>query len=390
MKVSDKPGRDEARSTLEPAYVHSDSLLAFDYGPNHPLQIGRLKTTNQLMASYGLALRPYEVEPATFAQMSLFHDPHYLEALQDFALNRDDDGYYAFAYGLGHNDNPAFPGLWEWSTLLAGATLRAMELVVSGGHPAAFAPAGGMHHGLPGRAAGFCYVNDLGVAIKHLLAQGFKVAYVDLDAHHGDGVQWPFYDNNKVLTISIHQHPSTLFPGTGFVEELGRGAGLGYAVNVPLWPDSDDEIYTAAFERVVPPLLEAFQPDYIITQLGVDALRSDPITNFNVTTAAYGYCVKRLKDLAWGRWIATGGGGYDVATVARGWTYAWAIMRGLAEELNPILPFEFCRRFELDEEQCRLLDAPGTMRGRQWQRAREEFEYNMSFLEGNLFPLWGI
>lgn len=386
----DQPGLNQTAPSLSPAYVYSDELLAFDYGPNHPMQIGRLKITNQLIASYGLDLPPYAVEPATFTQMSLFHDPHYLEALHDFSQNKTNDEYYAFAYGLGHDDNPWFPGLWQWASLLVGASLKGMELVVSGQHPMAFVPAGGMHHGMPGRAAGFCYINDLGVVIKHLLAQGFKVAYIDLDAHHGDGVQWPFYENDQVVTISIHQHPSSLFPGSGFVEEMGRGKGLGCAVNIPLWPDSDDEMYIQAFESIIPPILNAFQPDYILTQLGVDAMRGDPITNLNITTAAYGHCVERLKEISWGRWIATGGGGYNIATVARGWTYAWAIMRGKTGGLTPLLPHEFCRRFKLPQDQCQLLDPPASMHGRQWQRAREEFAHTMSFLQNNLFPVWKI
>jgi acetoin utilization protein AcuC len=370
-----------------PAFVHSDALLTFGYGPNHPLQTERISVTNQLIAHYGLDLPAYDISPAGVEKMSWFHDPNYLTALADFAQNPDGDAYYRFGYGLGHADNPAFTGLWQWAQLVVGASLRAMELVVNDRRPAALALAGGMHHGLPGRASGFCYINDVGVIIKYLLKQGFKVAYVDIDAHHGDGVQWPFFSSDQVLTISIHQHPSTIFPGTGLAQEMGQGPGLGFAVNIPLWPDSDDEIYIRSFDLIVPPLLERFAPDYIITQLGADSLRGDPITNLNVTTAAYCHCVRRLKEMAWGRWIALGGGGYNLAATARSWTLAWAMMRGY-DDFNPPLPMEFCQKFQL--QPGRLRDQPVTLRGRQWLRAQEENRATLEFLQHSLFPLWGI
>ena len=374
---------------LLPALVHSRELLAYNYGPQHPLQTRRLLLTRELIDAYGLGQPASRIIPATCAQMALFHDPHYLEALLEFSRTGKGDDYIAFAYGLGINDNPAFPGLWEMMGLIGGASLRAMELVVDGKHPAAFAPSGGLHHGHSGRAAGFCYINDIGIMIKHLLKRDYRVAYVDLDAHHGDGVQWPFYENNQVLTISIHQHPETLFPGTGLKEEMGRGLGLGHTVNVPLWPDSDDEIYITCFEAIVPPLLEAFKPDYIITQLGVDASWSDPMANLNITTRAYAHCVRRLKQLAWGRWIATGGGGYNVLNVAKGWALAWAIMCGYEDRLPAKLPAAFCVRHELNREECYLRDQPGIRHGRQWLRADEEYQQTLAYLLENLLPRWG-
>jgi acetoin utilization protein AcuC len=263
-------------------------------------------------------------------------------------------------------------------------------MVVSEGWPAVFVPSGGMHHALQGRASGFCYINDLGIVIRHLLARGHTVAYVDLDAHHGDGVQWPFYENDRVLTISIHQNPLTLFPASGLAEETGRGKGQGYSVNIPLWPDSDDDIYITCFEAIVPPLLQAFNPDYIITQLGVDALWSDPMANLGLTTRALAHCVRRFRELAWGRWIATGGGGYNIMNVARAWTLAWAIMLGREDSLPPALPAAFRARHNLDPETSFLLDPPGLRHGKHWLRAREECRQTLKYLKTHLTPGWGF
>jgi acetoin utilization protein AcuC len=386
------PGQDEAglKARSAPANVQTSALLAYDYGPSHPLRVKRLDLTGQLIKACGLPWPEENIAPASLTQLACFHDPGYLAALEKFSDSGQGDEYYAFAYGLGLNDNPAFPGLWPMARLIAGASLRAMEKVISEGCPAVFVPSGGMHHALPGRASGFCYINDLGIIIRHLLSRGHKVAYVDLDAHHGDGVQWPFYENDRVLTISIHQSPLTLFPDSGLAEETGRGRGLGYAVNIPLWPDSDDDIYITCFEAVVPPLLRAFAPDYIITQLGVDGMWSDPMANLGLTTRAYLHCFRRLKDLAWGRWIATGGGGYNLMNVARCWTLAWAVMLGRENTLPSLLPAGFCARHNLDPEDSFLLDPPGLRHGRHWLRAQEEYKQALTYLKTHLMPRWGF
>ncbi len=370
-----------------PAYIYSDELLKFDYGPNHPLRIWRLGLVNELIKLCGLDLPAVPVKAASLDQMCAFHDRRYLETLCE--MSQGQGGDYQLAYGLGAEDNPVFPGLYDWSALLTGATMQAADLVVRQGHPVAFNISGGMHHAMAGRASGFCYVNDAAVTIKGLLAQGLRVAYIDIDAHHGDGVQWAFYDSDQVLTISLHQHPATLFPGTGSVEEMGRGAGRGYAVNLPLWPDTDDDIYIQCFEEIVPPVIEAFQPDYIVTQLGVDTFLADPLANLNLTTKGFGHCLKLMRDMAMGRWIALGGGGYHVINVARGWTLAWAIMRGQEESLPRELPWDWCDRLKLDLDERWLLDPKEKIRGRLWNRAQRDAEEIVAYLKKNLFPLLG-
>src|SRR5439155_1369055 len=211
-------------------------------------------------------------------------------------------------------------------------------LVASGQATRAFHFAGGLHHALPGRASGFCYVNDAVLAILYLKARGLRVLYVDIDAHHGDGVQHAFYADSEVMTISTHERGDYLFPGTGFVEEAGGGEAVGYSVNLPLEPFTDSSVYLAAFEEVVPPLLGAFKPDVVVAQLGIDSHRTDPLTHLALDVQGFTRAVARIVEQA-PRLVALGGGGYDLSNVARAWTAAWAVMNGV--ELPAELPASF-------------------------------------------------
>ncbi len=368
-------------------YLYTPRYLEFDYGPQHPLRVCRLALLHELIGACGLEQDPVPVVEASLAELAEFHDRHYLNTLRELSQGERAVDYHAF--GLGAGDNPAFPGVYLWSALLAGASLQALELVADKGCPVAFNPAGGMHHALAGRASGFCYVNDPVLVIGRLLKRGCRVVYVDLDAHHGDGVQWAFYQSDQVLTISLHQHPDTLFPGTGYLRETGRGPGRGYSVNLPLWPDTDDDLYIQCFDAVVPPLVRAFEPDYLVTQLGVDTFWNDPLANLNLTTRAYGHCLRVLRRLARGRWIALGGGGYDIINVARGWTLAWAVMLGREEELPSRLPSAFCRSHRLPPERRHLLDEPDKLRGRYYRRAREQARHVVAHLQEQVFPRLG-
>src|SRR6185312_16954629 len=249
--------------------------------------------------------------------------PEYVAALK--AANAGALPPRAGLFGLGPGDNPVFRGLWEAARLVAAGSLQAADLVAEGRVARAFHFAGGLHHAMPGRASGFCYVNDAVLAIMRLRERGFRVAYVDIDAHHGDGVQFAFYDDPNVLTVSTHERGDRLFPGTGFVVEMGEGAGLGYSVNVPLQPLTDDAVYHEAFEAVVPPLVTAFKPDALVIQLGIDSHRTDPLTHLSLTVQGFIQAVRRLLPLA-PRVVALGGGGYDLANVARAWTAAWAAL----------------------------------------------------------------
>ena len=358
------------------AFIYTADYARFDYGPTHPLRNVRLRLTHDLIQAHGLLRLPntrtLETRPAGLEEMAAFHDGGYLEVLR-----RADAGELRgnpYAYGLGTGDNPIFPGMYEWSALLTGASLQAMELVAAGQVDVAFNIAGGLHHAHRAKASGFCYVDDPAVIIAHLAERGLRVAYVDIDVHHGDGVQFGFYDTDRVLTISLHESGFSLFPGTGFVEETGQGKGQGFSVNVPLAPGTDDEIFVWAFDAVVPPLLRAFAPDILVTQLGTDTHRTDPLANLCLTTRGFAHAVRGFR--AAGRpWIALGGGGYDVANVPRAWTLAWAFMNDAEPPAGvPEAYRAACRALDLRADP--LLDEPHRTTGRAketaWAFARDQ------------------
>jgi len=325
---------------VKTALVYSEKADSFDYGREHPLRMERLPLTWRLMRAYGLTTLPHArvvaPEPAAETDIARYHTREYLDVLKraDTGLDPADGALY----GLGLGDNPMFRGLWEVAQLVAAGSLTAADLVASGQVDRAFHFAGGLHHAFPDRASGFCYVNDAVLAILRLREHGLRVAYVDIDAHHGDGVQHAFYADPSVMTISTHERGERLFPGTGFVREKGEGAGVGFSVNLPLEAYTDTAVYLPAFEAVVPPLIERFKPDVIVAQLGVDAHRTDPLTHLALDVQGFGRAVQRIAALA-PRVVALGGGGYDLRNVPRMWTLAWAVLNGL--ELAPTLPDAF-------------------------------------------------
>lgn len=372
------------------AFLYTPKYGQFDYGPTHPLKISRLQLTYDLAQAYGLFLPSHvslrEVRPAPEEDLLLFHAKEYLDVLR--AASEGVSIPSPWRFGLGTGDNPIFPGLYDWSALLTGASLQAARLLAEGEVQAAFNIAGGLHHAAAERASGFCYVNDAAVAIAYLTRQGFRVAYVDIDAHHGDGVQQAFYDTDQVLTVSLHETGLTLFPGTGFPEEIGMGKGEGYSVNIPLYPETDDEIFLWAFAEVVPPLLEAFRPDVLVTQLGIDAHRSDPLSNLRLTMEGFLQAVKLLQGSA-SRWLALGGGGYHLANVPRAWTAVWALMAGI--EIPSELPPASLRQFRaLGFAETSLTDPPYRTGG---QRKEEVWRYartQVHRVKALIFPRLGL
>src|SRR5574337_1126683 len=377
-------------SGLRTAFIYTPRFLEFDYGPGHPLRNERLGLTCDLISACELlslpSTRSVEPEPATDDELLVFLKPDYLKVLK--AADAGHSSLEASRYGLGTPDNPILPGIYQWSALVAGASLLAMRLVESGEVRTAFNISGGLHHAGPERASGFYYINDAALIIADLCRRGHRVAYVDIDAHHGDGVQWAFYDTDQVLTISIHESGHTLFPGTGFANEVGEGKGEGYSVNIPLPPSADDEIFLWCFHEVIPPLVRAFQPDILITQLGIDAHRTDPLTHIGISLGAFVQAVRRLKDLC-GRWVALGGGGYDIRNVARAWTAAWAIMNDC--ELPASLPQSFLARHKgLEWSDTAFIDAPAIIGGMAKAGAWEAVRETVECLRRTVFPRHGI
>ncbi len=373
------------------ALVHSEEWMRFDYGPEHPLRMERLGLTWRLMEAYGLTTRPGIVvrapEPADEQEILAFHTEEYLSVLKA-ANSGAVPAAVVCRYGLGPGDNPVFPGLWDAARLVAGGSLLAARLVADGEVTRAFHFAGGLHHAMPDRASGFCYVNDAVLAILHLRARGLRVAYVDIDAHHGDGVQAAFYDDPNVLTISTHERGDRLFPGTGFVEEMGAGEGRGFSVNLPLDVLTDSEVYLPAFEAVVPPLLQAFAPDVVVAQLGIDSHRTDPLTHLALDVQGFARAVSRLVALA-PRLVALGGGGYDIGNVARAWTAAWAAMNRI--ELPAELPeafAEYARWFRVPVGT--LWDPPLTLESERRRRAEEYARRQVEAIQRLIFPIHGL
>src|SRR6478609_12106027 len=312
--------------------VWSEELLNYDLGATHPMAPGRLEFTMALAHDLGVLagrdLRIAAPHPASSDVLQLVHEPAYVAAVRGAARRLSLQVHDPF--GLGSEDNPIFDGMHEASALVTGATVDAAMAVRSGAAQHAVNLAGGLHHAMPARASGFCIYNDAAVAIAWLLADGVqRVAYVDLDAHHGDGVEAAFYGDPRVLTISLHESGYTAFPGTGFPDDSGHGAAEGHAVNVALPPGTDDAGWLRAFHAVVPPLVRAFEPEILLTQLGCDTHRLDPLAQLDLSVDAHRHSYAALHQLAHettgGRWIAVGGGGYEVVQVVpRSWTHLLA------------------------------------------------------------------
>lgn len=313
------------------AFVYEDALSRHVLRHDHPMRPVRLRYTYELLQAYGafdgrasLLVPP---RPATEEELRWLHAPDYIAAVRTFSLGLS--GYSPRRFNFDpQGDNPTYPGMYDAATLSTGASLMAAELVADRQVDVAFNISGGLHHAAPDHASGFCVFNDPAIAIKYLLSRGLRIAYVDIDAHHGDGVQQAFYDNNRVLTISLHESGQFLFPGTGFVSEVGAGPGVGYSVNLPLYPYTDDEIYLWVFREVVPPLVRAFAPDVLVTQLGIDSYHSDPLTHLQLTTRGYVAAVREFAQMGV-PWLALGGGGYDLTAVARCWAMAYGVMLGV-------------------------------------------------------------
>jgi acetoin utilization protein AcuC len=323
--ASMKPATD-CRASL----VWGDGYLAYDFG-EHPMSPVRLELTVSLAASLGVLDRLTVLAPTQAAddQLRTVHSADYLAAVRAASA---DPSY--LGYGLGSADNPVFEGMYAAAALIAGGSRRAARQVWDGSVDHAVNIAGGLHHAMPDSAAGFCVFNDVVLAIRTLLAAGAqRVAYVDIDVHHGDGVQLAFYDDPRVLTISLHQDPRTLYPGTGLAGETGNGAGAGCSVNLALPPGTDDDGWLRAFQAVVPGAVRAFGPEVLVTQCGCDTHHEDPLADLALTVdgqrAAYAALHELAHEVAGGRWLALGGGGYGVLRcVPRSWAHLLAEVSG--------------------------------------------------------------
>ena len=316
------------------AFVYAPDLGDYELSAEHPFKPLRLELTRTLLAACGLLGDVQLVVPDPFTETELLtlHDPAFVAAVKAASSGHLPEN--ALQYGLGTSDNPVSAGLHDAILRICGATLAAVRLVASGQVTRALSLSGGLHHAGAAKMSGFCTYNDVALAIHEAVTRyGLRVAYLDLDAHHGDGVQEFFYTSGEVLTVSVHESGRYLFPGTGFTYEVGRSAGRGLSVNVPLEPFTEDASYLEMLGAVLPKALGAFQPDLIVLQAGADMHRYDPLTDLHLSVQGISESyrlVSRLADeFCGGRLVATGGGGYDpYRTVPRVWAQLWGALTG--------------------------------------------------------------
>jgi acetoin utilization protein AcuC len=307
-----------------PIVVYGAVSDLYDFGPEHPLTPRRFGPSIDLMRTVG-ATRFVEPRVATDAELERLHTPEYIETVRRFAADPLNSRPQA---GIGPGDCPPFVNMHGISAAVAGGSIDAVDRILAGDSDHAFQPGGGLHHAMAGRASGFCIYNDVALGVARARDAGHRVLYVDLDVHHGDGTQALFWDDPQVLTLSIHETGLSLFPGTGFVDERGGDKARGTKVNIPLQPYSGDASWIAAVERAIPDLAEAFRPTFLVTQHGCDSHAYDPLAHLRLTTRAYRVATLLLDAVAHefcdGRWLATGGGGYDAyRVVPRSWSLVW-------------------------------------------------------------------
>lgn len=367
----------------QPILVWGEALRDYDFGPGHPLTPKRFGPGVDLVRTIG-ADRVMEPVEATDEELERLHAAHYVEQVRSFS----DHPWQPAAMGVGSGDVPAFHGMHEVSALIAGGSIEAVDRILAGEADHAFSPAGGLHHAMRTRAAGFCVYNDVALAVARARDAGHRVLYIDLDVHHGDGVQTLFHDDADVLTYSVHESGLSLFPGTGMVDEIGEGHGRGFAVNAPLDHGVGDESWWSVVDQMLPVLADMFKPSFIVSQHGCDTHALDPLAHLRVTTASYRRATVLVDRLAHehadGRWFATGGGGYDAfRVVPRSWALVW--LAQAHREAPTETPVEWRERWSDAAEDfgqgpmpVELIDPPRTVApdpdvivARQLKRARE-------------------
>ena len=372
------------------AFIYSRELERHGYPAEHPFNTARPQRVHKIAKSMGLLSGEGRSEvapsPAERTVLKKFHTGRYLHALKKAAEGHWDAE--ALGMGIGTEDCPIFMGLYDYAVLATGATLTGAGLLLSGDAEIAFNPSGGYHHAGPEHAAGFCYINDVALACMVLAEQGRRVLYLDVDVHHGDGVANAFYDRSDVMTISFHQNPKTLFPGTGFEDEIGEGEGKGYCVNVPLPIGTYDQAYMETFDAIAPPLIAAYNPDVIVFELGADALAGDPLGHLRLTNNVYAQIINYLMSLD-KPILATGGGGYNVDNTVRAWALAWSVFCG-ADDSEDISHAIGGVLLESTEWQAGLRDRELAVSDAQRETVTPAIESTIKLIKTNIFPIHGL
>ena len=395
-----------AQTALPTTVVWAPAMTAYNFGHSHPMAPERMELTAKLAGSLGLLDLDHVTvaapDVAADAELCAVHSPEFVAAVRRVSENPDTPDH---ARGLGTEDDPAFAGMHEASARLAGGSLLAAAAILDGSAVRAVNFGGGMHHASRDRASGFCIYNDAALAVQRLLDGGVqRVAYVDVDAHHGDGTQSIFWDDPRVLTISLHESGLTLFPGTGFANEIGGPNAQGSAVNVALPAGTADAGWLRAFHAVVPQLIGAFEPEVIVSQHGCDSHRLDPLAHLNISVDGQREAATAIGNLAArfceNRWISTGGGGYNVVSVVpRSWSHLIAIAAGRPVPLRTPVPEEW-RRYVSDKYGAKFGVEPPEAMGddvdlwwRSWEVGfdpNDEVDRTVMATRKAVFPLHGL
>ena len=375
---------------MRAAFIHSPQLEKYNYPPDCPFNVQRAGRTRKILNSMGLLTGPgrseIAPEPADRLVLKKFHSARYLHVLKEAAEGRWDAE--ALNMGIGTSDCPVFRDMYDYSVWAAGATLTGAKLILSGEADIAFNPSGGLHHAGPELASGFCYINDMALACLTLAEEGKKVLYLDVDVHFGDGVTYAFYDRSDVMTISFHESGRTLFPGSGFEDEIGTGKGKGYCINVPLPVGTYDEAYMMAFEAIALPLIRAYSPDVIVFELGADALAGDPLAHLQLTNNTYVWIIRHL--LKFNKPIlATGGGGYHIGNTVRAWALAWSVFCGATDDYDMNLAAGGVL-LESTDWQGGLQDRVLAVSGQQRDFVMPQVQAVIESVKANIFPLHNL
>ncbi len=380
-------------------FIYSKELEKYRYPPEHPFNTIRAQKVREIVNKLGLlsgnGRREVPPEPATRVELKKFHTARYLHALKTASERRhglparEDTAKMAvpqaLSMGIGTPDCPIFAGMYEYSVLAAGGTLVGAKLILTNEADVAFNPSGGLHHAGPEQASGFCYINDVALGCTVLAEQGKRVLYLDVDVHHGDGVAYAFYDRCDVMTISFHENPRVLFPGTGFTNEIGEGKGKGYCVNVPLPIGTYDEAYMKAFETIALPLIGSFKPDVFVLQSGTDALAGDPLAHLHLTNNVYAEVINHLLSFQ-KPILMVGGGGYNIENTVRAWALAWSVLCG-ANTDSPAIKNVF---LDSTDRQGGLRDRTLVITDQQQNAVMPTVEATIDAIKLKVFPIHGL
>jgi acetoin utilization protein AcuC len=372
------------------ALIYSYDLAQHEYKPSHPFKPIRARMMSELLNRYGLMSEENQriIVPPLMKEelLYLFHTREYIELLKKG--EKGDFSVEMLHAGLGTEDNPIFKAMYQYALEASSGTYEGAMMLYRGDARFVFNPFGGFHHAGRNHAEGFCYINDIAVAIADLITKGQRVAYVDIDAHHGNGVQDAFYETDRVLNISLHESGETLYPGTGFETETGAKEGTGYNVNIPLRAGTDDEVYLLAFESLVPSLIQSFKPNIVVANIGCDTHRDDPLADLNLTSNGYKKVLSILNNLS-PSVLALGSGGYNLSKTAALWTLAWAVFCGLQpQDLHTGIVGGMMYGPETDAGQ--LDDPQYIVEGWEKEQCLVHAQRVIDFIKNNVFPLHGI